>query len=209
MHPWRNIWTKPRATIQALVARDPSYGFKRLSWIYGMTIALSFSKMFSLITLYPLWAILLGSLLLGIVFGLISITITAYILQWCGRFIGGKAPFEQVRCVVAWSNLPIVINILVWLLLISIFKEQALYADFPVEVTLASKTSLFLLVLLGQWIAAIWSFIILIQGLKEIQGYSVWKGLLNIIIPIVVLAILSMLISGVIGSLITKTDKIY
>jgi len=205
MHPWRDIWTKPRATIQALVAKDPSYGFKRLSWIYGITIALSFSKMFSLITLYPLWAILLGSLLLGIVFGFISITITAYILQWCGRLIGGNAPFKQVRCVVAWSNLPVVVNILVWFLLIGIFKEQAFYSDFPAEVTLQNKSGLFLLVVLGQWIAAIWSFIILIQGLREVQGFSIWKGLLNVIIPIVVVAILSILISGVIGWFITKT----
>lgn len=205
MHPWRDIWTKPRATIQALVAKDPSYGFKRLSWIYGITIALSFSNMFSLITLYPLWAILIGSLLLGIVFGLISITITAYILQWCGRLIGGNAPFKQVRCVVAWSNLPALINILVWILLIGVFKEQAFYSDFPTKVTLANKTGLFQLVMLGQWIATIWTFIILVQGLREIQGFSIWKGLLNIIIPIIAVVILSILVSGVVSWFITKT----
>jgi hypothetical protein len=205
MHPWRDIWTKPRVTIQTLVAKDPSYGFKGLSWIYGITIALSFSKMFSLVTLYPLWAILLGSLLLGIVFGLLSITITAYTLQWCGRLIGGKASFKQIRCVVAWSNVPVVINILVWLLLIGVFKERAFYSDFPPEVTLANKTGLFLLVMLGQWIAAIWSFIILMQGLRQVQGFSIWKGLLNIIIPLVAVAILSILVSGVINWFITKT----
>ncbi len=205
MHPWRDIWTKPRATIQALVAKDPSYGFKRLSWIYGIIIALSFSNMFSLITLYPLWAILIGSLLLGIVFGLIAITITAYILQWCGRLIGGNAPFKQVRCVVAWSNLPALINILVWILLIGVFKEQAFYSDFPTKVTLANETGLFLLVMLGQWIATIWTFIILVQGLREVQGFSIWKGLLNIIIPIIAVVILSILVSGVVNWFITKT----
>lgn len=199
MNPWRDIWTKPRATIQSLVLKNPSYGFKRLSWIYGFTIALSLSKLFSLITLYSLWVIVLGSLLLGIVFGAIAITISTYILYWCGRFIGGNASFKQMRCVVAWSNLPVLINVLIWILLISIFKEQVFYADFSVKVALAHKTGLFLLVMLGQSIAAICSFVILIQGLREVQGFSIWKGLLNIIIFIVALAILSILISGVIG----------
>lgn len=206
MNPWRDIWTQPRATIQSLVAKDLSYGFKKLAWIYGFTIALSLSKMFSLVTLYPLWAILLGSLLLGIVFGFISITVTAYILYWCGRLIGGNSPFKEIRCVVAWSNLPVVINVLVWILLICVFKEQAFYSDFPAEVTLANKTGLFLLVMLGQWVASIWSFIILIQGLREVQGFSIWKGLLNIIIPIIALIILSVLMNGVISWFITKTQ---
>ena len=206
MNPWRDIWTQPRATIQSLVANNPDYGFKKICWIYGFTIALSLSKMFSLVTLYPLWVILLGSVLLGILFGFISITIIAYILHWCGRLIGGNAPFKQIRCVVAWSNVPIIINVLIWILLISIFKEQAFFADFPTEVILANKTALFLLVMLGQWVASIWSFIILIQGLREVQGFSIWKGLLNIIIPIIALVILSVLMSGVISWFITKTQ---
>lgn len=206
MHPWRAIWTQPRATIQSLIVKDPGYGFKRLSWIYGFTTALSFSKMHSLITLYPLWAVLLGSLLLGIVIGLLFITITAYILQWCGRLIGGNASFKQVRCVVAWSNVPVLINVLTWLLLICVFKEQAFYADFPAEVAWTNKTGLFLLAILANSIAAIWSFVILLQGLREVQGFSIWKGLLNIIIPIIALAIVSILMNAVVGGwFVTKT----
>lgn len=206
MDPWRDIWTQPRASIQTLVTRDPSYGFKRLSWIYGVTVALSLSKMFSLVTLYPLWAILLGSLLIGIVFGFISITVTAYILQWCGRLIGGSAPFKHVRCVVAWSNVPMLINVLVWILLICVFRERAFYSDFPAEVTVQNKTGLFFLAVLGQWVASIWSFIILVQGLREVQGFSLWKGLLNILIPIIALLLLSVLMSGAINWFVTKTQ---
>ncbi len=205
MNPWNAIWTQPRATIQSLIVKDPNYGLKRLYWIYGLTTALSFSKMYSLITLYPLWAIVIGSLLLGIVIGLVFINITAYILHWCGRLIGGNAPFKQVRCVVAWSNVPVLINVLTWLLLICAFKEQTFYPDFPVEVTWTNKTGLFLLAILGNSIAAIWSFVILIQGLREVQGFSIWKGLLNVIIPVIALAILSILMNAVVGWFITKT----
>jgi hypothetical protein len=204
MHPWRAIWTQPRATIQSLILKDPNYGLKRLAWIYGFTTALSFSKMHSLITLYPLWTVVLGSLLLGIVIGLVFISITAYILQWSGRLIGGNAPFKQVRCVVAWSNAPVLINVVIWFLLICAFREQTFYVDFPVEIIWTNKTGLFLLAILGNLIAVIWSFIILIQGLREVQGFSFWKGLLNIIIPLIALAILSILIKAVVEWFITK-----
>jgi hypothetical protein len=142
---------------------------------------------------------LLGSLLLGIVFGVISITITAYILKWCGRLIGGKATFKQVRCVVAWANLPMLINVLTWILLIGAFKEKAFYLDFPAEVTLANKTGLFLLLALGQLVATIWYLIILIQGLREVHGFSIWKALLNVILPSIVLIILFILMAVLIS----------
>jgi len=55
-----------------------------------------------------------------------------------------------------------------------------------------------------QLVVAVWTLIILLKALGEVQGFSAWKALLNVMIPVVIvfggISILSWLVSLMTGS---------
>ena len=53
------------------------------------------------------------------------------------------------------------------------------------------------LVFLVQTIVSIWGFIILVKALGEVQGFSAWKALLNVIIPFLIVVAIIWLVGWV------------
>ncbi|MES0491628.1 MAG: YIP1 family protein [Leptospirales bacterium] len=51
----------------------------------------------------------------GPIFGIIVLYIIGAVFKWTGSWIGGKASFKNIRIAVAWSNVPILWALLLWL----------------------------------------------------------------------------------------------
>ena len=112
--PWLRIWFEPRETMRQILNTGLQQGFLILSAIYGLPLAFNLVQSFAFSTLIPLWAILIGSLVLCPFLGMIGIYVATWLLEWTGRWIGGKAHFMEVRSAVAWSNVPTIVTILMW-----------------------------------------------------------------------------------------------
>jgi hypothetical protein len=75
------------------------------------------------------------------------------------------------------------VAIIVWGILIWSFKNQIFMAEFDEMNFAGGQATLLTGTLIVQTIIAIWSFIILVKGIGEVQGFSAWKGVLNVLIP--------------------------
>jgi len=186
-NPWLSIWTEPRKTVRSIVNTDPKFGFVFLSAIYGFPMALNLSQNFSLGASIPLWAILMGSLIICTIFGMIGISISSWLLHVTGRWIGGKGTFQTIRTAVTWSNVPNVVAILMWAVMIGMFGRAVFTSAFSATHFVGTQAGIIFIVFLLQAVASIWGFVILLQGLGEVQGFSAWKALLNVLIPFVVI----------------------
>ena len=185
-NPWLSIWTQPRQTVRSIVKTDPKYGFLLLSAIYGLPLALDLSQNFSLGSNVPLWAILIGSLIICTLLGMIGISISTWLLHVTGRWIGGKGSFQTIRTAVAWSNVPNIVTILTKIVLLLVFGGAIFYRQFAETSFIGFQAGIVFIVFLIQAVASIWGFVILLQGLGEVQGFSAWKALLNVLIPFVI-----------------------
>jgi hypothetical protein len=185
-NPWLSIWTEPKKTVRSIVSTDPRFGFAILSAIYGLPMALNLAQNFSLGTVVPIWAILIGSLIVCTFLGMIGISIATWLLHFTGNWIGGKGNFLTIRTAVTWSNVPNIVTILMWVVLLSVFGGSVFNRMFSETHFIGYQAGIVFIVFLLQAIVSIWGFIILIQGLAEVQGFSAWKGLLNILIPFVI-----------------------
>ena len=185
-NPWLSIWTEPRKTIRSIVQVNPKFGFLLLSAVYGLPIAFNFVQSFALSTVIPLWAIIIGSLVVCTFIGVIGISICACLLQIVGKWLGGQGNFQTVRASVAWSNVPNFVTIVMWIVLLGVFGGQVFNKDFSQMSFIGYEAGVVFLVMLIETIVSIWGFIILINALAEVQGFSIWKALLNVIIPFVV-----------------------
>lgn len=190
-NPWLSIWTEPRKTIRSIVASNPKFGFLLLSAVYGLPLAFNLVQSFALSAVIPLWAIIIGSLVVCTFLGVIGISIAAWLLQITGRLLGGKGNFMTIRAAVAWSNVPNFVTVAMWIVLLGMFGGQVFNRDFSEMHFVGYQAGTLFLVMLIETIVSVWGFIILLNALAEVQGFSIWKALLNVIIPFVaVVAIL-------------------
>jgi len=185
-NPWLSVWTQPRQTVRSIVNTDPKYGFVALSAIYGFPMALNLAQNFSLGGRVPLWSILIGSLIVCIILGMIGISISTWLLHVTGRWIGGKGNYQTIRTAVAWSNVPNIVTTLMWVVLFGVFGGLVFSKQFTEMQFVGFQAGIVFIIFLIQAVISVWGFVILLQGLSEVQQFSLWKALLNVLIPFVI-----------------------
>lgn len=198
INPWVDIWLKPRQTIRSIVDHNPKYRFVLLAAIYGFPMALRLAQNLSLGQDFTLSAIIITALILAVFLGMIGISIASGLILWTGKWIGGRGSYYPIRAAVSWSNVPNIVTILTWILMIAVFKRDLFSENFVGTPFVGYELAVFTLIFLAQTTAAIWSFIILLKGIGEVQGFSAWKALLNVIIPFVIVVAAVWIVSAII-----------
>ncbi len=190
VNPWTHIWIKPRETISNITKFDPKYRFVILSFLYGLPMLLHMAQNLSTGETFTTVGIVIAALVLATFVGMLGLTIASGLTYWTGKWIGGKASYYPVRAAVSWSNVPNIVAIIIWAILIYNFKDKLFLGEFD-EMKFAGEEQMLLTgALFVQSVIAIWSFIILVKGLGEVQGFSAWKGVLNVLIPFFMIGIL-------------------
>ena len=187
INPWKQIWTEPRKTMRSILSTDPKKTIIWLAIIGGILGALTYVLSLHLSQppridhLYDLRVV--GILIAGGIAGLIHLYFGGWLYRLTGSWIGGKGSFTDVKSAVGWSNYPYILGSLFALLgLLSI----------P-HLWLQSLFGLFNFVIL------IWGLIIFLQLLSEAHQFSIWKGILTVLIAsaliFVVMILIALLIS--------------
>ncbi len=184
-NPWLKIWVEPKKTIRSIVTTNSKHGLVALCVIYGLPLALNLVQSFALVEVIPVWAALIGALVISGFLGIAGISIASWLLSVTGRWIGGKGSFDNVRAAVAWSNVPNFVTILMWVALFGVFGTQVLNRNFSDMQFIGYQAGTLFLVMLIESIVSVWGFVILLNTLAEVQGFSLWRALLNVIIPFV------------------------
>ncbi len=183
--PWLSIWVKPKQTVRALINYNIKYRFVVLSLLYGLPTVLQTAQNLSLGSVFSLPAIVLFCLVLSPLLGAIGLLLCTAFLTLTGKWIGGKTTFLEMRCAVSWTNSTNLITVLVWAALIAQFKEVIFYEGFvkmPMTLTEATWLTIYFFI---QVMVSVWSFILLLFAVSEVQRFSIWKALLNIVIAFV------------------------
>jgi hypothetical protein len=184
INPWTGIWVRPRETIRAIIETNPGYRIPLLCFIYGFPMALQLAQNFAMGNTHSIAAIIIASLLLAILLGAIMINLAAALFSWTGKWIGGVGTFQQVRAAVAWSTVPSIVSSVLWMIGIAGFGVREFRSDFAQTQFTSNELTIIFMAAVVQIVIAVWGIIISLQTLGEVQGFSAWKALLNILIPI-------------------------
>lgn len=173
INPWISIWTDPRSTIKAIVKTNPKFQVFYLASLYALESNLAFASYWSLGLSFPFYVILLGALALSPIVGWIWLYLTGWILSFTGKWVGGHAPSSHLRAAVAWAKIPSCASLLMWLALLLSNAEMTFIhvrsGPFYVFMGLISL------------ILSIWSFVLLVQSVREVQKLSLGRSLINVI----------------------------
>jgi len=178
INPWATMWTSPRSTIRTVVNVNPRYGVFYLAWIYALQSFLYFASYWSFGLSYSFFTILIAGIVLSPLIGMIWVYFMAWIFFLTGKWIRGTAPLSHLRAAVAWSILPSSLTLLMWLILMIAGTDMVFVHG------VSGPSSLFIhFISLVIWI---WSVVLLIISVREVQGFSAPRAVLNVFLTWVV-----------------------
>ena len=193
--PYLTIWTKPRSTIRQILDFNPEKHVLLLAMLSGIYRFIDRASGQSLGDNMSLTSLLLLCVIGGGIVGIISLYIGGEFFRWVGSWLGGKATAQDVRAAIAWSSVPDLILLAIYIPIIMIFGRNWFISStewmspvfaFVVFATIAT---------IG-FILFIWRFVLFVKCLAEAHQFSGWKGLgtsilgtLLIVVPLFVILI--------------------
>jgi hypothetical protein len=186
-NPWFSMWIRPRATVQQIVDTDPNRLIIVLAMLIGVTQVLDRAATSSMGDRLSLGAILATALVIGPFVGLIAVHVCAWVVSVVGKMLGGRAPLANVRAAIAWGNVPALWTALSWIPAIAGLRNEMFMTEPSSIETSVPLLMLFFGASMAQVVGAIWSLVAMCKALGQVQGFSGWKGLANLVLAILVL----------------------
>ncbi len=196
LNPWLSMWTKPRATIQQIVDTDPERLVLVLAAIAGFSQTLDQNARMSGGDALGWPIIFLILAIAGPISGLIGLYIGSVLIRWTGNWMSGNASSQNIRAAMAWSSVPIIWALILWIPGLVLFGQELFTTETPIIDATPSLTFIFVGFGVIELTVGIWVFVVFLKCLGQVQGFSAWKALGNvflaglvIIIPIVLVVL--------------------
>lgn len=178
-HPFKDIWLHPRRAIQAVVDRNPEYQVMPLAVLTGISNALDRAVMKNAGDNLELPIIIGASIGGGILGGVLMLYVFGWLLKVTGKWIGGKSESENLRAAIAWGSVPIVCTLPLWIPMIFIYGKETFSSSMP---TMLSNPAPYFVISAVEFVLAIWSLVASLKCIAQVQGFSSWKALGNLLL---------------------------
>ena len=179
-NPWLSIWTRPRETIRAIVSENANKGLWWLAAIYGFSSLLNSFQSFGLGASMGAFPIFLLALIFSPIWGYVLFAIWSAFVCWTGKWLKGRGDFQSVRAAYAWSCVPLVVSAFLWFVMMGLFGVTLFL---PGDHLLTNSAAFLLLaILFAKVILAIWSLVIYLNALAEVQQFSILRSIGNVVI---------------------------
>ena len=125
----------------------------------------------------------------GPISGIVALYLFAALVRWTGAWIGGRASTLDIRAAIAWSSVPLIWAMLLWIPEIAIFGRELFTTATPrmdANPSLAFLLMGFGIVEVGM---AVWGFVVYLKCLGQVQGFSAWKAWGNVMLALLVIAV--------------------
>jgi hypothetical protein len=190
LNPWLSIWTQPRDTIQHIVDENPERLVWTLAALGGFAQALVRSSSNQTGDEVAWFILILISAVAGSIIGIVFLYITAIMVRWTGRWLGGQGSIKNIRAAIAWANVPSVWTLVLWIPGLLLFRQELFTTETPRIDASASLALAFLAFSMILMTAGVWSIFILLKCVGQVQGFSAWKALGNLVLATVPYVIL-------------------
>jgi len=181
---WKYIWIYPRQVFQSALRNFPGKYVALIFALSGVSLDYSinrFSETFNSSRILALSFTLVGSMILSYIIN----ELFSWLLSEAGKFFGGAASFKEMRTILAWSLIPTVAASVLSAGDIIVRVQSSVSQDVPIKSSFLA--SLLTALSTIQFALGIWTFILLMVGVKTVQNFSYFKSILNMLLPFLVL----------------------
>jgi hypothetical protein len=126
-------------------------------------------------------------IIIGGIFGWITYYIYAASISWTGKWFQGRADTQSVLRILAYSLFPSIFILILLIPQIAIYGNGLFQSDYDISNTgLINNVVYYGLILCGLAFG-IWSFVLSVIGISEVQRFPIWKALFNLLLPALLL----------------------
>jgi hypothetical protein len=184
---FRKIWMYPRMVFKFI--NDTK--FNQLTTVLlifaGIISSLNNASGRNIGDYMPLWGVLIACVFGGAIFGWISYYIYAALLSWTGKWLKGVGSTKSLLRMMSVAFIPSLVIIFIFILRIVLYGNEVFQSNIDIYgkgtfTIVVYAFSAFVQVGIG-----IWTLAILVIGISEVQKLSIWKSILNLILPVIVL----------------------
>jgi hypothetical protein len=180
------IWTRPRYVMRYLLYYEQEKYVLPLLLLSGIMQSFERAADKHLGDSFGLLGVVLLALVLGPLGGLFTAFIGSWLLRLTGNWLGGKAESYQLRIALAWSSVPFVAILLLLPLEMLLFGNEIFQSDQPAIDASPVLVELFSSI---KAVLAVWTMVLFVSTISEVQEFSVGKAILNFLLMIIVVAV--------------------
>ena len=109
--------------------------------------------------------------------------IYAALLRWTGQWLNGKGTTKSLVRMFAYSSIPSVIGLIIFLPSLFVFGVEMFTAENDLSDANMFLTIFYYASLIVPSLFSIWSVVVAVIGISEIQKISIGKSILNLVLP--------------------------
>ena len=180
LNPWTSMWIQPRATIQQIIDTNPKRFVLTLAALAGVSNHMLYAQWGILANIsYDLeWgAIVFYALFAGALEGIAALFIMGALIHYIGTFFDSKASSINIRAAIAWSHIPVIWSLIFWMPLLAVYL--GIFAKFTGFDFFVST--------LVQVAFKIYTLVLSLKCLRQIQGISKWNAFLNLFLCLLII----------------------
>ena len=175
IRPLKDVWLRPRRVFRELAARPLGIADYLLAAAQGVGNLLALCRHVGAGAHSSVEAILAISFAYGAVSGVVSVYLMAVIYGRLGLRAGGKSTTTQVIHVLAYGGVPMAASLAIWVLT-ALLAGEATFVETPRADLEAFLALLLHLQFTSYVLLFIWSIVLQVMGLSEIQGLTMRKA---------------------------------
>lgn len=180
------IWMSPRMVFKFV--NDSNYNGLTTSMLIfaGIVNALYSASFRNIGDQMSLPIVLIVCLIGGGIFGWIYFYLYAALLSWTGKWLKGAGNTRSLLRMMSLAFIPSLVLILPFILRIALYGNEVFQSNIDIFAKGAPTIAAYAFFTFVETAIGVWTLGILIIGISEVQKLSVWKSILNMILPIII-----------------------
>jgi len=191
------IWMSPRLVFKFINETDYTKFTTILLILAGITSALNSASTRYMGDIMPLWTVLIVCLIGGGVFGWLYFYIYAALLSWTGKWLKGKGNTKSLFRMMSYALIPSLVVLFTFILRIVLIGNEEFQRNVEILDNGFLTTTLFVFSLFVELVIGVWTLVLLVIGISEVQKLSIGKSIVNLILPGVLLIIVCIPIAAI------------
>jgi len=189
------IWRSPRRVFRYMHQRGIDDFVQTLLLLAGIFNAFDRAIEKNLGDSMSLLSVIGFSVFGGALLGWISYYLYAALLSWTGKWIGGRASSKELVRVLAYGMQPAITALVFLMLQIAIYGEAVFQEDLDLTKGSSFDKVFYYTSVFCEIVLSIWSFVLILIGISEVQNVGLFEAFLNLILPIFIVLLPILLIS--------------
>lgn len=149
----------------------------------------------------PLIFIISICIIFGGLLGWVSYYIYVALMSWTGKWLNGQGDTKSLLRMTSYAMIPSILALVLLIPQIGIFGNGLFQSEVDMYSYGMFSIVIYFFTLLLEVVLGVWSLIIFVIGISEIQKISIGKSILNMLLPVFIIIVPIALIAFVLGDL--------